>query len=196
MTFAAEPADATPLDRDEREGLKFRHIATRGELDEMEQVNIASGLIWLARRRKRDILTESFIRELHRRLFGDVWTWAGQFRRSEKNIGIDPLQIDVELRMLLDDARYWADNDVFAPLEAGARFHHRLVRIHPFANGNGRHARIAADVYIGDRFGHASIEWASERDLQRGDERRKVYIAALRSADAGDYRPLLVFVGA
>jgi Fic-DOC domain mobile mystery protein B len=142
MTFAAEPADATPLDRDEREGLKFRHIATRGELDEMEQVNIASGLIWLARRRKRDILTESFIRELHRRLFGDVWTWAGQFRRSEKNIGIDPLQIDVELRMLLDDARYWADNDVFAPLEAGARFHHRLVRIHPFANGNGRHARM------------------------------------------------------
>jgi Fic-DOC domain mobile mystery protein B len=190
-----EPEGATPLDADEIGGLKFRHITTRGELDELEQVNIEGGLIWLGRRRKTDILTEQFMRELHRRLFGDVWKWAGQFRLTEKNIGIDPYQIAVQLRMLLDDARYWAEKDTFAPLEAGARFHHRLVQIHLFPNGNGRHARIAADAYITERFGHAPIDWAAGHDLQHTNERRDTYIAALRAADAGNYGPLLAFVG-
>lgn len=193
--IAAEPEGATPLEPDEIEGLKFRHITTRGELDELEQVNIESGLAWLGRRRKTDILTESFIRTLHRRLFGDVWKWAGQFRRTEKNIGVDPRQIAAQLRMLLGDARYWAENGTYAPLEAGARFHHRMVRIHPFVNGNGRHARICADVYVTDRFGQAPIDWAAGHDLQRRNERRNAYIAALRAADAGDYGPLLAFVG-
>src|SRR5690606_11558105 len=105
-----------------------------GELDQLEQANIAGGLAWLARRRKTDILTEAFMRELHRRLFGDVWRWAGTFRLTEKNIGIDPLDIPVQLRMLLGDARYWAEHRSFAPLEAAARFHYRLVQIHPFPN--------------------------------------------------------------
>ena len=191
-----EPEGATALDPDELEGLKYRHITMRGQLDELEQVNIESGLLWLGRRRKTDILTEQFIRELHRRLFGDVWKWAGQFRRTEKNIGIDPLEIGVQLRMLLDDARYWADHATFPPLEAAARFHHRLVQIHPFPNGNGRHGRIAADTYITDRFGVDAIDWAAGHDLQRSNERRDSYIAALRAADAGDYGPLLDFVGA
>jgi Fic-DOC domain mobile mystery protein B len=197
MTVVAdEPDGATPLDPDELDGLKFKHITTRGELDELEQVNIESGLAWLNRRRKTDILTEQFMRTLHRQMFGDVWKWAGQFRQTEKNIGIDPVQIAVQLKMLLDDARYWADNDTFAPLEAGARFHHRLAQIHPFANGNGRHARIAADTYIVDRFEHAPIDWTAGHDLQRTNDRRNAYIAALRAADAGNYEPLLAFVGA
>src|SRR5258708_36394553 len=100
------PEGATPLDPNELGGLKHRHITTRGELDELEQANIESGLLWLDRRRKTDILTEPFMQDLHRRLFGDVWKWAGQFRRTEKNIGIDPYQIAVQTRMLLDDARY------------------------------------------------------------------------------------------
>lgn len=190
-----ESEGATPLDPDEMEGLRFRHITTRGELDELEQVNIESGLIWLDRRRKTDILTEQFMRDLHRRLFGDVWKWAGQFRLTEKNIGIDPLQIAVQLRHLLGDARYWAENGTYVPLEAGARFHHRLVQIHPFPNGNGRHARIAADTYITVHFGHAPIDWVAGHDLQYTNERRNTYIAALRAADAGDYGPLLAFVG-
>lgn len=191
-----EPAGATPLDPDEMEGLKFKHITTRGELDELEQVNIESGLLWLGRRRKTDILTDRFVRDLHRRLFGDVWKWAGQFRQTEKNIGIDPLQIVVQLRVLLDDARYWAEKSTFLPLEAGARFHHRLVQIHPFQNGNGRHARIIADVYLAERFGHAPIDWAAGHDLQHTNERRDAYLAALRAADGGDLGPLLIFVGA
>jgi Fic-DOC domain mobile mystery protein B len=193
--IANEPEGATPVDPDEMDGLKFRHITTRDQLNELEQANVESGLLWLGRRRKTDILTDQFTLELHRRLFGDVWTWAGQFRKTEKSIGIDPLQISVQLRMLLDDARYWADNDTYAPLEAGARFHHRLVKIHPFPNGNGRHARIAADTYITDRFGHAPIDWAAGHDLQRNNERRNTYLKALRAADAGDYGPLLAFAG-
>ncbi|MBX6368925.1 MAG: mobile mystery protein B [Rhodospirillales bacterium] len=188
-------AGATPLDPDERNGLKHRHITTRGELDQLEQANIAGGLAWLARRRKTDILTEAFMRELHRRLFGDVWRWAGTFRLTEKNIGIDPLDIPVQLRMLLGDARYWAEHRSFAPLEAAARFHHRLVQIHPFPNGNGRHARIAADVYLEECFGHGPVDWTAGYSLQSMNERRAQYIDALRAADAGDFEPLLAFVG-
>lgn len=194
--IANEPDGATPLDPDEMEGLKFRHVTTRGELDELEQVNVQNGLLWLGRRRKADLLTEDFIRELHRRLFGEVWQWAGQFRQTEKNIGIDPLQIAVQLRILLDDVRYWADNKTYPPLEAGARFHHRLVQIHPFPNGNGRHARIAADAYLQETLDHAPIDWVAGHDLQRDNRRRKAYIAALRAADAGDLGPLLTFTGA
>ena len=193
---ACEPEGATPLDPDERAGLKFKHVTTRGELDELEQTNIETGLRWVARRRKSDILTEAFMRDLHRRLFGDVWQWAGTFRQAEKNIGVDPLQIAVSLRILLDDARYWAENGTFPPLEIAARFHHRLVQIHLFPNGNGRHARIAADVFLEDRFHHAPIDWAAGHNLQSMNERRNAYIAALRAADAGDFAPLLAFVGA
>lgn len=189
-----EPEGATPLDPDEINGLKFDHITTRGELDELEQANITDGLRWLSRRRSGDILTDEFVRTLHKRLFGEVWDWAGCYRLREKNIGIDPFQIGVQLRMLLDDARYWAENGTFDPLEAGARFHHRMVQIHPFPNGNGRHARIATDIYLSDYFGHAPIEWASGFDLQADNARREAYIAALRAADAGDFDPLLRFV--
>ncbi len=142
------PAGATPLDPDEMEGLKFRHVTTRSQLDHLEQANIEEGLVWLQRYKDTEILNEGFARELHKRLFGDVWAWAGTFRKTEKNIGVDPLQIGVQLRMLLDDARFWIDNGTYEPLEAAVRFHHRLVYIHLFANGNGRHARIMADAML------------------------------------------------
>ena len=190
-----EPDGATPLDPDEREGLRFRHVTTRGELNELEQANIQDGLLWLSRHRTRDVLTEDFLRELHRRLFGQVWKWAGQFRRTEKNIGVDPLVIAVDLRMLLDDARYWSEDRTYQPLEAAARFHHRLVFIHLFPNGDGRHARIATDLYLENFFGHPAIDWAAGHDLLHTNERRSAYIAALRAADAGDYGMLCVFVG-
>ncbi|MFZ3033289.1 MAG: mobile mystery protein B [Parvibaculum sp.] len=194
--IADEPDGATPLDPDEREGLKFRHVTTRGELNALEQANVESGLTWLSRRRKKDMLTDEFMRELHRRLFGEVWRWAGIFRQTEKNIGVDPLTIAVELRMLLDDARFWVGHDTYAPLEAAARFHHRLVLVHLFPNGNGRHARIAADIYLEECFGHAPIDWAAGHDLLTTSERREAYIAALRAADKGEFDLLLAFVGA
>lgn len=191
-----EPPGATPLDPDAIAGLKFKHVTTRAELDELEQANIEQGIRWIARRRNSDVLSEQFIRELHRRLFGDVWDWAGQFRLRETRPGIDPFQIAIQLRMLLDDARIWAEREVYRPLEAAARFHHRMVWIHPFPNGNGRHTRIAADVFLNDYFNHAPVEWASGYDLQADGARRKDYIQALRAADAGEFDLLLAFVGA
>ena len=191
-----EPEGATPLDPNEIEGLKFKHITTRGELDELEQANITQGLRWLARRRNGGVLTDEFARTLHKRLFGEVWAWAGTYRLREKNIGIDPLQISVQLHQLLGNAQYWAKQATYDPLEAAARFHHRMVQIHPFPNGNGRHARIAADVYLERYFEHVPIEWASGFDLQADNDRRSAYIAALRAADAGEFEPLLTFVGA
>lgn len=189
-----EPDGATPLDPDEIQGLKFTHVTTRSELDELEQANIEQGLAWLARRRGGLVFEDDFIRLLHRKLFGDVWTWAGEYRRTEKNIGIDPLQISVQLRMLLDNARYWSEYNTYTPIEAAARFHHRLVQIHLFSNGNGRHARIATDIMLEEVYDHPPINWASGFNLQADNERRDNYIAALRAADAGDFRALLTFV--
>jgi Fic-DOC domain mobile mystery protein B len=191
-----EPEGATPLGPDERKGLKFSHITTRGELDELEQANIEQGLAWVSRRRGGDIFDDAFIRTLHKRLFGDVWSWAGEYRLTERNIGIDPTQISVQLCVLLGDAKYQAEHDVFSPLEAAARFHHRMVQIHPFPNGNGRHARIAADILLEEVYNHPPVQWASGFDLQADNKRRDAYILALRAADGGKFDPLLAFVGA
>lgn len=181
------PEGATPLDPDEMEGLKFKHITTRSELDHLEQANIESGLLWLKRQKKQDLLTEYFIRELHKQLFGKVWVWAGQFRNTEKNIGIDPMHISMQVRLLLDDARYWIEHRVYSPVEITLRFHHKLVFIHPFPNGNGRHARIMADALIENKFGLKPIDWAGGYTLQAINIRRKQYIEALRKADRNDY---------
>ena len=188
-----EPEGATPLDPDEMEGLKFKHISTRADLDEIEQANIVQGLRWLTLQRGGNILKSDFVCKVHTQLFGDIWKWAGSYRLTEKNIGIDPVQISVQLRYLLDDARYWAENKTYAPLEAAARFHHRMVQIHPFPNGNGRHARISADMYLEQYFNHLPIEWANGFDLQANNDRRSDYLTALRTADAGNFDLLLKF---
>lgn len=187
------PEGATPLDPNELGGLKHKHITTRGELDELEQANIELGLLWLARQRS-EVLTDDFAVTLHKRLFGDVWDWAGSFRRTGKNIGVDPIQIGVQLRQLMDDAQYWAKNDTYPASEAAIRLHHRLVYIHPFPNGNGRHARIMADAALERVYKAQPIDWAGGHDLQKMNDRRTAYIAALKAADGGDIGPLLKFV--
>tara|TARA_R110002110_G_scaffold415847_1_gene657764 strand:- start:23910 stop:24503 length:594 start_codon:yes stop_codon:yes gene_type:complete len=190
------PDGATPLDPDEMEGLRFSHVSTRGELDQLEQANIVDGMAWLKRQKSPDVLTEGFACDLHKQLFGKVWKWAGSFRRTEKNIGVDPIQIAIQLRQLLDDARFWIENDTYPPKELAARFHHKLVYIHPFPNGNGRHARIMADALLTKLMGEPEIDWAGGYKLENMNERRDQYIAALRLADGHDYTALLDFVGA
>jgi Fic-DOC domain mobile mystery protein B len=191
----AYPEGATPLDPNELGGLKHKHITTRAELDELEQANIQSGLLWLARQRG-DVLTNNFAIGLHKQLFGEVWDWAGTFRRTGKNIGVDPLQIGVQLRQLLDDAKYWAEHRTYTPSEAAARLHHRLTFIHGFANGNGRHARIMADAVLDRIYKAKPIDWAGGGyDLQKMNDRRNAYMAALRAADRGDIAPLMAFIG-
>lgn len=193
--IVGEPDGATPLEPEELEGLKHKQVSTRGQLDQIEQINIFDGMKWLGNKKNKDLLTEAFVLELHKKLFGQVWAWAGKFRKTEKNIGSDPHQIAIQLRQLLDNTRYWVENKTFEPLEIAARFHHGLVKIHPFPNGNGRHARIIADALLTYTMNQMPIDWSGGEDLQKISERRKTYIAALRAADGHNYDPLLVFVG-
>ena len=194
--IVGEPDGSTSLDPDEMEGLLFKHVTTRGELDQLEQANIDEGIQWIKKQKTPGVLAEGFVCDLHKKLFGKVWKWAGSFRKTEKNIGVDPIQIAIQLRQLLDDARYWIENDTYPPSELAARLHHKLVYIHPFPNGNGRHARIMADAVLTKLMDEPTIDWAGGYKLEKMNERRDQYIAALRAADGDDLEELFRFVGA
>jgi Fic-DOC domain mobile mystery protein B len=147
-------AGQTPIDENEKEGLLIKTISNRSELNEFEQINIEKATIWsLGRKFNIDrILTEAFIKELHKKMFEDVWNWAGQFRTSNKNIGVDKFDIKTELKILFDDCKYWIQNKIFSEDEISIRFSHRIVKIHPFPNGNGRHSRLIADILVSHVF--------------------------------------------
>ncbi len=189
------PPGATPLDADELACLIPDHLSTQAELNEWEQLNIGEGDKW-ARKQRKDILTEDFLRQLHRRMFGQTWQWAGEFRKSDKNIGVDWLHIGVELKKLLDDVRYQIEHATLPADEIAIRFHHRLVAIHAFPNGNGRHARLMADL-LAERLGQPRFSWGSQRlangNLTDATPIRRDYIAALQAADTRDMAPLLAF---
>jgi len=187
----AQPDDATPLDAEEREGLLQTWITTRADLNEAEQANIDDAVAWIDRRRNADLLTEGFVFELHKRMFGDVWSWAGSVRKTEKNIGIDPQQIHLQLGGLLRDVQYWIEHRSFSPDEIAVRLHHGVVAINPFPNGNGRLARLMADLLIA-RLRGEPFSWGGE-NLRDIGMLRAEYIAALHSADNHDFAPLLAF---
>jgi len=184
----------TPLDEDEKQDLLIPTISTQGELDEFEQQNIESAVQWTMFHASSadEIFTEQFVRRLHQRMFGDVWSWAGSFRRTNKNIGVDKFEIGIALRKLLDDARYWIDHETYDGDEIAVRFKHRLVHIHCFANGNGRHSRLMADVIVEDIYDRSPFTWG-RGSLRKKGEARSMYLAALRAADEGDIAPLLEF---
>jgi Fic-DOC domain mobile mystery protein B len=192
----------TPLDEEEKEGLLIPAIATRGELDEFEQQNIEQAVQWTLGRsfKPETVFTEDFVRMVHKRMYGEVWAWAGEFRKTNKNIGIDKWQIPTELRYLLDDVRYWHENNTYPPDEIAVRFKHRLVSIHCFANGNGRHSRLMADIIIEKIYKMPVFTWAAVSfssvepapGLPKGDA-RTAYLRALKAADRGDYSQLLAF---
>ncbi len=190
MHFA--PLGATPLDPDEREGLIPGHIATREQLNEWEHENIVQGIQWAFARKRGDILTTEYMRRLHRRMFAETWRWAGSLRLTEKSIGVATEQIAVELRVLCDDIR--AQLGVTNPdiPRIAARFHHRLVKIHPFPNGNGRFSRVMADLLLAEH-GQEPFAWG-DTDLAAAGEIRDQYISALRQADGHDYAPLFEFL--
>lgn len=184
----------TPLEEQEKEGLKIKSITTQGELDEFEQLNIERAIEWTIRTnlKPEKILTEKFVKNLHKKMYGDVWKWAGEFRRSEKNIGIKWTQIGIELKNLLDDTKYWIENNTFSPEEIAIRFKHRIVSIHCFPNGNGRHSRMMADLIMESVFGKKVFTW-HQSNMAKANETRKKYIAALKNADNGNIKPLIEF---
>lgn len=184
----------TPISEEEKIGLRIKSISTRAELDEFEQLNIEKAVEWIMNNRfdKNQILTESFIKLVHKKMFGDVWKWAGLFRKSDKNIGISWVQIGVELKMLLDDTKYWIENETYPPDEIAIRFKHRLVSIHCFPNGNGRHSRVLADIIIESIFSKEIFSWGNS-NLVKSDNVRKDYINSLRQADNSLINPLIKF---
>lgn len=186
------PPGATPLDPDEAAGLVPGHITTQGELNVWEQANILQAEKWAFRQKDPQILTEGFVRDLHRKMFDNTWRWAGTFRSSNKNIGMDWAQIAMQLKNLLDNTQYQVEHTVFPEDEIAVRFHHQLVWIHPFPNGNGRHARIMADLLV-VQLGKGRFSWGSGISLMEQSDFRKRYIEALRAADQHDVEPLLVF---
>jgi Fic-DOC domain mobile mystery protein B len=189
--FGQPEGGATPLTAEETRDLKLSYIASRGELNVAEQENIARGQDWATRRRRRELLSEKFVCDLHRRMLGDVWKWAGRLRSSERNLGIPHWEIPVAIKELLADTKTWITTEAYAPDEIAVRFHHRLVQIHPFPNGNGRHARLMADLLITE-LGGKPFSWGRGGLRDHGELRRR-YIAALQAADHHDIQPLLTF---
>jgi Fic-DOC domain mobile mystery protein B len=183
-----QPEGATPLDPDEAADLIPGHLRTRAQLNRWEQENILVAARW-AQRTRSSSLTERTIRDLHRRMFDRTWDWAGTYRHSNKNIGVDWRMIAVEVRKLVDDAGYWIRKDVFTPDEVAVRVHHRLVQIHLFPDGNGRHARLWGDLFLRQN-SRPPLDWQSKL-LGTAGEARRSYIGALRTADGGDLQPLL-----
>jgi len=188
-----EPDDATPLAPEERDALLQTWITDRDDLNEAEQENIIKGAAWAARQRGKpvDLLNEDFAKSLHRQMLGEVWQWAGSYRQTERNIGIEAYRIPAEMPSMFNDVRYWIEHETYPPDEIAVRLHHRLTAIHPWPNGNGRHARLMADL-LAQRLGRDVFTWGSGTLLDIGELRTR-YVAALRAADNHDIGPLLEF---
>ncbi len=186
----AQPYHATPLRGEETDALRVA-IVDRRQLNEIEATNVASGRDWALRSRK-DHLTDAFLRELHTRMFGAVWTWAGDYRTFDVNIGSTPhYEVAVKVRECFDDARYWVEHTTYQPHEIAVRLHHRLVLIHPFVNGNGRCTRLMADIAV-HRLKAKALTWGSS-SLAGTGAARAAYIGALQHADNHDIAPLVAF---
>ncbi|MER0202647.1 MAG: mobile mystery protein B [Nitrosomonas sp.] len=181
----------TPLTDEEREQLIPAYITLRHELNEAEQINIGQALRWATARKKRDVLEQNFLRQLHKRMYGDVWRWAGQYRTSARNIGVDAYRITMDVHQAIDDACYWIEHKTYPPDEIAVRFSHRLVAIHPFPNGNGRISRLIGDL-LAQQLEQEPFTWGRANLVDAGETRAR-YIEALRAADNHDIKPLLLF---
>ncbi|MFY8063376.1 MAG: mobile mystery protein B, partial [Usitatibacteraceae bacterium] len=160
----------TPLEPEEREQLIPSYITLRRELNEAEQINIADAAKWLAPR-KRDVLDERFLRTLHTRMFGKVWKWAGDYRKTPRNIGVEAWRIPMDVAQAIDDAKFWVANNTFSADEIAVRFSHRLVAIHPFPNGNGRFSRMVGDLFV-QQLGQPRFYWGSQNLVDATTTRR------------------------
>ncbi len=190
------PVGATPLDPNEIAGLRLSYISTQSELNAAEQANILEGEKWAFSKKRKNFLTEKFMRDLHREMFGQVWKWAGQYRNTDKSIGVKWFDIPAEMNKLIADVGYWISQETYPLDEIGARFHHRLVVIHPFPNGNGRWARTLTDVLLFN-LGHERFTWGargSAESLDQHGSAREHYIHALKKADSRSFAELLRFV--
>jgi Fic-DOC domain mobile mystery protein B len=187
----------TPIRREEVEQLIPR-ISTMAELNEYEALNIVQAREWAFSSRtmkSTNPFEETYVRTLHIKMFDKVWKWAGTYRKHELNIGCDAREITQRIPQLLGNTQYWLQHKTFPVDECLIRFHHQLVsKIHPFANGNGRHARMIADV-VAVKYGRPEFTWGAGENLVAEGNARTAYLAALRALDMNenDVKPLLEF---
>ncbi len=191
MLQVGDPPGATPLAPEDLAGLMQTWISTREELNVAEQANIVAGIVWAKRSRRGKLLSDGYLRSLHKAMFGEVWSWAGRLRTRETNIGVPPHSIPIAIRELLDTAQYWVDRRPFPPDAIAVHLHHRLVQIHPFPNGNGRHTRLVADLLV-EQLGRPVFSWGRTSLVDAGPLRAS-YIAAIKEADRQNIEPLLAF---
>jgi Fic-DOC domain mobile mystery protein B len=176
----------TPLTPDELAELR-PSLTTKGELDQFERSNILEANRWAFNPRvlkREDPFIEPYLRQLHKRMFDQTWKWAGRYRKTDKNLGIPFHQIMNGIAAILGDIHYWLENETFDIEEIAIRYHHRLVWIHPFPNGNGRHARLLADV-IAVKNGRERFTWGL-KELKETAPARTEYIRCLKVADANN----------
>lgn len=184
----------TPLSEEEKEGLLIKTITTHGELDEFEQMNIEKAIEWTLTKKfkKENIISEDFVKALHKKMFNNVWAWAGKFRMSEKNLGVNYHLIGICLKQLNDDCLFWIDKETYSEEEIAIRYKHTIVNIHCFANGNGRHSRLIADIIINHIFNKNVFTWSRTNLIKKGEERSN-YLNAIREADKKNIQPLIAF---
>lgn len=191
------PPGSTPLNADEAGQLILKYITTQKELNAAEQDNILQAEQWVFIKKRKEVLTEKFFRDVHKKMYSQVWQWAGVYRTSNKTIGVEWHHIPTEISKIISDVQYWIQHQTFSMDEIAARFHHRLVWIHPFVNGNGRWARLMADCLLVS-LGHERFTWgsvtSSGQQLFAQGEVREEYIKSLQLADSRNFLPLIKFV--
>jgi len=190
------PSGATPIEPDELRDLIPDYISTMGELNQLEQSNIADGFVWAGKQNLDDLLSETFVLKLHKNMFNQVWKWAGKTRNSSKNIGVLKENIMTDLGILIGNTKYWIEKKTFNNDEIAVRFHHRLVQIHVFPNGNGRHARLITDLLL-QTLGENKFTWgtlSAHTPIEVEGKTRSDYVAALKKADNGEFDDLMKFV--
>lgn len=190
MIFFQNKQGSTNLTENELDGIKIKGVTTIHELDILEQENITKALHWLATTNIKNPLSIDFFHRLHFKMYGDVWRWAGKIRHTVKNIGVPINMIMIELIDLIDDTKYWIEHKTYPPIELTARFHHHLVFVHPYANGNGRWARLLTNILC-EQNNFPKPTWGANIEK---DKRRKIYIDALRAADKRNFKPLTDFL--
>ncbi|MFC2018856.1 mobile mystery protein B [Chloroflexota bacterium] len=193
MVSSKHANGTTPINPDEARGLIPNHLSNLEQLNRWEQDNITEAMLWLEQTKPMDILNIAFIKKLHKRMFCNIWKWAGDFRKTERNLGIAWYNIPTELVVLCGDVVEWIKSDTYPKDEIAVRFHHRLVHIHPFPNGNGRHSRLMTDLLLSNVLKNPIFTWSSD-DLRATRGSRERYLEALYAADEYNYGPLLKFV--
>lgn len=182
---------ATPFNQDDADKLIPQHITTQEQLNEWEQLNITMAERWLFSQNRKNIITLDFIVKLHKKMFDKTWKWAGKFRQHQTNIGVPAYEIITSIKILCDDTQFWIEHKTFSEKEIAVRFHHRLVQIHPFPNGNGRLSRMMADIIL-YQMKKQRLSWGrislTDASITRGN-----YLKSLRQADKGNYSTLLEF---